>query len=1119
MNTALACRSDFSLGESILTTDYIVRDAKAAGQTAVALTDTMSVTAMTNFFTAAKKEGLKAILGTRLRLTDNPTWRPGKDQKKKDMPRTYCAILYARNEEGLKAIYRLLSLANSEARFYYESKLGFDDLYKELDAAGNDDLAIVYGDTHSILEHPEFDKIASRLQTTGVSEIFAPFVPVNTPYFARLSELAANACRDGYAKPLVIRPALYERDAADYKEIITAAIGNQKITDPWFRSAYNRDFHIMQKPELTAELVKTGKMLQTLGKDEALKQMRAGIANAETFPDLFTYEWSKSGVTLPKLVPNEFAKVVEECKLGWTRRFMSPVFGHMPNMTELSTVYMPRLKYELEVLQKLDFSGYFLLVQDIVRHAKDSGILVGPGRGSVGGSLVAYLMGITECDPIRFGLLFERFINPERIDLPDADLDFMSERRHEIFEYLYAKYGEEYTAGVSNYGTLGGASAIRDVSKAMGIPEREYSISKMVPKEHGQPVALQKARESVPEIDDYATKYEAVWSVIERAEDNMRSYGQHAAGVVVAGEPLVNRAVLERRANGQVVCWDKRIVEDQGLVKVDILGLKTLDLIDLALTYIRERYTSVPDLHQIPLDDEKVLANFAEGNSVAVFQFESPGMRKLLREVGAGGDITFEDVSACTALYRPGPMESGMMDSFYLRKQGKEPVSYDHALMEDVLKETFGVITYQEQVMRISQVIAGYSGAEADKLRKIMGKKQPDEMAKQKDKFIEGCVNTIGATETWAGSLFEKIAGFAGYGFNKSHSIEYTLISYQSMYLKTYYPAEFYAAALSILDDDKLNAIVRDAKRAGIDISVPDINISTNRFEIATSARLVTPFNRIKGISSRTGDAILAARSAGPFKDKADFLARVERQKCNVKHQKLLDDVGAFSRIELGQPPADDPTRILPQIELLPGLVISTVPVNRDLDASKLSREMVSDVINACRTAYGPTAPVPDGVIVSPKFGKDARFVVVMDAPSKDEEDAGVMGPSNAAEAIKDALALHGLAFDDMYWTALIKRPKQGKQVMPDEIAKYAPFLERELEQIGSPIIVTLGTAATRYFLPDFKGKASDAAGQIHYDKTRDTNIVVGFNPNEIHFDPDKLENLVEVFASVVDLL
>jgi DNA polymerase-3 subunit alpha len=289
--------------------------------------------------------------------------------------------------------------------------------------------------------------------------------------------------------------------------------------------------------------------------------------------------------------------------------------------------------------------------------------------------------------------------------------------------------------------------------------------------------------------------------------------GRHAAGVVVGGCDLVERAVVERRKDGATINWDKRIVEDQGLVKVDILGLSTLDLIDLTLEYIRKRHSKKIDLLRIPLDDPKVLANFAEGKTTGVFQFESGGMRRLLKELGKDGVITFDDITAATALYRPGPMESGMMDSYWKRKQGLETVEYDHPLMEPILKPTFGVMVYQEQVMQVSRVIAGYSAPDADKLRKIMGKKLPEEMegARQVRRRLRR--DRRHATEDWAGELFDKIEGFAGYGFNKSHSVEYTLISYQAMWLKTYYPVEFFAAALSLMKEDKLPAILLGCRR------------------------------------------------------------------------------------------------------------------------------------------------------------------------------------------------------------------------------------------------------------------------------------------------------------------
>lgn len=1132
MHSILAARTDFSVGESILTTEFLVKHAVDAGQKAVAMTDTMSITAMIDFTNRAKKAELKPIIGCRLRLTDDPFWRPSKEkgEKKKDMPRAYYLTVYALTEAGMKAIYRLLTLANQDelttssgevlpGRYYYVPKLGFGDLYDELRVHG-EDLAVVMGDAHSVLEHPDAENIVITLGGF-CKHAYAPLIPVNTPYYGRLNELALSAIGTGYVKPIVVRPAFYGQGEADAQEIMTAVCENQNITDGWFKSRHNRDMHVVSTPELVGEMKVAIAHLIKRGIDggHAAAKFKEGLLNTGVLVAAVEYEWSKADVTLPKMADDEFHAVMSECMKGWKTRFTKDVFGHTPTPEELQTVYKPRLAYELEVLKRLNFSGYFLLVQDVVQFAKSNNIMVGPGRGSVGGSLVAYLMGITECDPIRFGLLFERFINPERIDLPDADLDFMSTRRHEVFEYLTKKYGEARTAGVNNFSTLGSRSALRDVGRVSGIPEKDYSVSKFVPKLHGNDISLPEARESVAEIDAFATNYADFWPIMERLEGTVRNFGKHAGGFIVGGVDLVERAVVEKRKDGNVVCWDKRIVEDQGLVKMDILGLNTLDLITLALELIRERTGKRIDIGAIPLDDEEVLANFAKGNTTAIFQFESGGMRRLLKDLGADGTITFDDITAATALYRPGPMESGMMESFAKRKQGYEPVEYDHPLMEPVLSETFGVIVYQEQVMKISQVIAGYSGAAADKLRKIMGKKLPEEMKKERQKFVDGCVATIACSEEWAGELFDKIEGFAGYGFNKSHSVEYTLVSYMAMYLKVNFGVEFYAAALTIMDADKLPGIIRDAKMMGIDVSFPDINISTNRFEIATDVRLVMPLQAIKGISEKATTAIMKAREAGPFQDKSDFISRVERRVCNIKVQGALDLVGAFARIEPGQVPANDPSRIKDQIELLPGLVAAHVPVDREMYTDKETKEAIGELVATYRTNHGPGSSTVDGMPVKPSFGRAADFMLIQDAPNNEDDGNGMMGHGMATKCIIEAMDEVGLARENAYWTALIKRPKKGKQVAPDEIATYWPYLEQEIEILKPPVIVLMGSQTVRHFIPDFKGKASDMAGKVVYHKGYDANLVIGFAPGEIYHDPDKQTNMNEVFGSVADLL
>ena len=1123
MHSILAARTDFSIGESILDAEELIKVAQEKGAQAVAVTDTMVVTGMIDFTTRAKKAGIKPIIGARLRMSDNPTWRPGDGEKKKDMPPVHYVLAYALTETGIKMIYRLLTLGNITDRYYYTAKIGWDDLLNEV-TAHPDHLALVMGDTWGATGHPKIKDHLFNLSSTGQTHLYAPLVPVDTPYFARHNLISTDLVKADLAQPLVLRPSFYAPSGADASDIMGAIASNEKAASIWFKSAYNRDFHPLSVLELAAEVKKAVARMEQRGVAGSGPIWAQGLRHTDTLVDAVTYEWSKQPVSLPKMAPDEFVKVVEECKIGWSKRFAAPVFGHVPDAKELAEVYMPRLQYELSVLKKLDFSGYFLLVQDIVQHAKKSEILVGPGRGSVGGSLVAYLMGITECDPIRFGLLFERFINPERLDLPDADLDFMSRRRGEVLEYLTDKYGAPRVAGISNYGTLGPSSAIRDVGRVLEIPEKDYNVSKMVPKLHGQPVPLSTARADVPEIDDFANRYPVHYALMESLEGKMRSLGKHAAGVVVADVDLVERAVLERRkdsegAEGVVVCWDKRIVEDQGLVKVDILGLNTLDVIQLSLDYIRERSGKRLDLMSIPLDDPKVLDNFAKANTVGIFQFESGGMRKLLKDMAASGSITFEDITAATALYRPGPMESGMMDSFALRKQGMESVDYDHPLMEPVLEETFGVIVYQEQVMKIAQVIAGYSGADADKLRKIMGKKLPEEMKKERSKFVDGCVATIGCTDVWAGNLFDKIEGFAGYGFNKSHSVEYTLISYQAMWLKTYHSVEFYAAALTLLKDDKIPALIRDARAFGIEVGMPDINISTDRFEIVTSTRLTIPFMRIKGISRNTTQAILEARKAGPFKNKEDFIARVEKRKCNKKHQEALDLVGAFARIEPGQAAPESPSRIRDQIELLPGLISAHVPINREMHHDKDTVEAISELVDEYRAAHGVGASTVDGMPVAPSFGRTAAVMIISDAPTNDEDGAGRMGIGRSIDCVDEALATNDIERKDIYWTALIKRPKRGKMITMDEIKTYAPYLQREIKLLQPTIIVLLGTTTVRTFVPDFKGKASDEAGKVIFNKDLDANMVLGFSPGEIYYSPEKQENMNQVFASVRELL
>lgn len=1122
MQTLMATRTEFSLGESILQVKDLIETAKAQGAKVVAVTDTMSVTSMIDLSSKAKEAGIKPVIGCRLRLVDDVTWR--KKRGIKDRPESYYVTWYALSENGVKGLFDLLTTANSEDRFYETSKLSFDDLYSALDTMNVDDVVIATCDAHSVIHHKDAETILSEITARlSVSNVFAMLVPAKTPYWDTLNVKAIELSRKLGISTLTARPVFYDRNRSDAQEVMSAIWNNDELSSIWHNSNHLSNFEPLGSKEFAIEVRDAAQRLQQRGVSSPGSAFKDGIAAADRIVKAVTYEWAKQEVSLPQMAPDEYAELVNQCKLGWKKRFTKHVFGHCPTADELRDKYKPRLKYELSVLKQLGFAGYFLLVQDLVQHAKSQDILVGPGRGSVGGSLIAYLLEITECDPIRFNLLFERFINPDRLDLPDADLDFMSARRGEVIQYLIDKYGKDRVAGISNFGTLGPSSAIRQVGKAFGLSERDYGISKLVPKEHGNSAPLEKAAEEVAEIGAFKSKYEPVWDICLQLEGVMRNLASHAAGVVVGGCDLKERAVIERRKSESVVCWDKRVVEDMGLVKMDILGLSTLDLIAQTQEFIEKRHGKIIDLGQIPLDDDKVLQNFSKGMTTGIFQFDGAGMKKLLRDLGEYGTLEFEDIVAATALYRPGPMDSGMLDDYVKRKRGDDEVSFDHPAMQDALSPTYGVAVYQEQVMQIARDVAGYSMAEADKLRKIMGKKLPEEMAKQRDKFVAGCVSHINMGEYEAGELFDKIEKFAGYGFNRSHSVEYTLISYQSMYLKTYYTVEFISAALSLMKEEKLPALLRDAERLGIDVQLPDINLSGKVFEILDDTTTIIPFSAVKQISAKAADAIMTVREDGPIKSREDLEKRLSDKKikrfCNVRCINNLDAVGAFARITPGSKAVDHPDRIKDQRELLPGLIAKTVPIHRDMHTDRITKAAIVSLINEYQTAHGPNGEDEDGMPVRPMLGKNAKFMVVVDAPNSTEERNGQLTTSQAFQPISEALHEAGMSRSEGYFTALLKRPKEGKMVSAEEITKYGPYLDREIEIMKPPVIVLLGSASVRKFIPDFKGKASDQAGTIVYDKERDINLVLGFSPGEIYFDETKQPLMNEVFEKVSSMI
>jgi DNA polymerase-3 subunit alpha len=737
-NHALATRSDFSIGESMLSPSNIVDIGKGIGYETVTLMDTMSIHGMVDFSNKAVKSGIKPIIGCRIAVVYDPTYRlPTKASGIAAVPNPESFIkVYVKDEIGIKSLMKLLSKANSKEYFYYHARVGWKDVF-ELKG-----VAISTGDFNSIWHRGDGESILKSLMTNvGEENVFVELSPINTPLFDTLNAKALMAAKNLCAKTLVTYPVMYRDDAdADSLDVLSAIASGTKMNVSYRPSQFVKEFGF-HGPKKTLE--RMGEAAKRIGKFNSLVEpdlWRDGAKNMQVLADMCSYTFKKAPVSLPEMAENEFEALGKKCIEGWRKRFSKPVLGHMPAVEDYPK-YQERLRFEMSVLKKMGFAGYFLLVEDLVMWAKKNEIIVGPGRGSVGGSLVAYLIGITDVDPIRFNLLFERFINPERMDLPDADLDFMSSKRHLVIDYLAKRYGSDRVAGISNYSTLASASALRDTGRMFDLSGLDMMATKLVPKEHGQSVTLTEAAAAVPDLEKFKDSHPQVWRHAIKLEGAMRSFGRHAAGVVVAGEPLINRAVIETRdadAEVPVVCWDKRVVEDWGLVKMDILGLSTLDILELARQNIKERHGKTINYIDLPLEEKDVMNSFARGDTTGVFQFESSGMAKLLRDIGSGGNLTFEDITAATALYRPGPMDSGLMSDFVMIKQGHKEPYYEHPNMIPALKDTYGVMIYQEQIMRVAVDLCGFSLTQADHLRKAIGKKDAKMMGEAKDSFVTG---------------------------------------------------------------------------------------------------------------------------------------------------------------------------------------------------------------------------------------------------------------------------------------------------------------------------------------------------------------------------------------------
>ena len=845
----LHLHTEFSLLDGACRIDELLDEAVKLKMPALAVTEHGNMFSSVVFHDHARERGIKPILGCEVYVAQGSRF-----DKSGPQTETNHLVLLAETDEGYRNLIKLVSAGYTEG-FYYRPRIDKELLAQH--AGGLIGLSsCLKGEIASALKVEQAKTAlgaAGRLRDIlGPKNFFLEMQYQGIEEQKVVNEGLLPLARDLNLPVVCTNDVHYLRQADHQPHDILLCIGTGKTVNDAQRMRYHGDQFFLKTAEQMASVFRDypEALRNTLLVAERCNvTIPTGQNHLPTFgvPDGFT-------------IDSYFEHVARE---GFAQR--------LPRLRQLTqegrlrhTIeeYERRLDYEIEMIKKMGFPGYLLIVWDFIRYAREEQIPVGPGRGSAAGSLVAWCMRITDVDPIDFGLLFERFLNPERISMPDIDVDFCERRRGEVIDYVTRKYGRENVAQIITFGTMKAKAVVRDVGRVLEMPYADVDrIAKQIPP--ALDMTLDKALAENPVLKDMAAKDAKVKEVIEigrRLEGMSRHASVHAAGVVIAPGPITDYAPLYKGQRDELTTqWNMKEVERVGLLKMDFLGLSTLTLIDDCLKEIARTEGVDLDIDNIPLDDLKTFKVFQEGAAFGIFQFESSGMRELLRKAKP---THIDDLIALNALYRPGPLKSGMVDDWVERKQGKREVKYDLKELEPILSETYGVIAYQEQVMRIAQAVGGFTLGQADVLRKAMGKKDPKVMAKQRNAFLEGA-KANGINEKKATKLFEQIEFFAGYGFNKSHSTTYAFLAYQTAYLKANYPWHFAASLFTIeaQNTDKLAMYLAEARERGIPVLPPDINESQLNFSVERGKGVRFGLTAIKGLGDGAINSILAARA------------------------------------------------------------------------------------------------------------------------------------------------------------------------------------------------------------------------------------------------------------------
>ena len=867
--THLHVHTEYSLLDGAARVKELVKAVKNLGMDSVAITDHGNMYGVLEFYKAAKKEGVKPVIGCEVYLA--PTNRKIKEEV--GGVRYYHLILLAENNIGYKNLSKLVSLSNTEG-FYYKPRVDKEILRNNSEGlialsacvAGEIPAAILSGDMKKaeklVLEYIEIfgkDNFFLELQYHGLAEE----MKVNTALI-ELSEKCG-------VKLVATNDVHYiNREDAKIQDILVC-IGTNRIIEEKDRMKFEGSEYYLKSPEDMAKI---------------FKELPDALKNTREIAERCNVDFTFGKLELPYFeAPKEYENDEKYLRALCEEKIKT-------RYDVITEDVRKRLDYELSVIHKMGYDSYFLIVWDFVSYAKNAGIAVGPGRGSAAGSIVAYALGITNIDPLKYNLLFERFLNPERVSMPDIDIDFCFRRREDVIKYVGERYGKDHVALIATFGTLGAKIAVRDVARVLAMPYKDADrVAKLIGNDPR--ITLDKALERSKDLANLYETTPAVKNLIDTAkqiEGMPRHTSTHAAGVVITKKPLFEYLPVFS-SDGQLVTeYDKDCVEELGLLKMDFLGLRTLTIIADTIENIKNLRNVAVDIENIPLTDEKTSKLLTNGDTSGVFQMESQGMTRLLKQIAPRG---FADLIPTVALYRPGPLGSGMVEDFVQGLHKKRKVTYTHPLLEPILKETFGVVLYQEQVMQIAQALAGFTLGEADLLRRAMGKKKPEILMAQKEKFLAGAQkNNIELN--LAEKIFELLLNFAGYGFNKSHSAAYALVAWQTAYLKAHFREEYTAALLSsVQDTDKIAVYIEDAKRAGIEILPPDINESGANFT-AGDGKIRFGLSAVKSIGNAAVAHIEKLRAKKAFDSLEDFYGRVDLATVNKRAVESLVKCGAF---------------------------------------------------------------------------------------------------------------------------------------------------------------------------------------------------------------------------------